>query len=351
MPSLYNKYRPLDFKDVIGQEAVCKTLDQQINSNSLHHSVILYGNSGSGKTTCARIIANSISSEKDIIEKDSALDGKVDNIRALQNEFIHTPWESDYKVYIFDEAHRISKAGFDSLLKTIEEPPSHVKFIFVTTSFSSLPITVRSRSQCFPFKYVSNNLLFELIKKVSKSEGAELSEETINLLAAAASGSPRQALVLLESVICKLNSGSNLEEIFETFGSIGPTTLTNFLTYHIFGDFNNLYKSSTIFTEQHIDLEQALSDLQQFIVDTRIGLIYPNNVNKLQTDVTKLIEIINQQEKTSGMNQSEYKSFINSRLDSIRELSLSLSKDLAFVRNKSALITGFVVDLALSWKT
>ena len=226
----------------------------------------------------------------------------------------------------------------------------HVKFIFVTTNFNSLPITVRSRSQCFCFNLVSNNLIKDLILRVSKEEGINLNEDLVNIITLSSSGSPRRALVTLEAVICKIKSGSSTEDIFKTLGLIGYKNFTNFIAYHIFGDFNGLYKNSSVFLEQHVDLEKAISDLQQFIIDTRIGLIYPQNISNLRSDVSSLLELINQQQQGSGMDERAYRQYVNKRLDSMRELSINLSKNIPYVYNKNALISGFVVDLALSWK-
>ncbi|MFA6992937.1 MAG: AAA family ATPase, partial [Candidatus Gracilibacteria bacterium] len=151
--ALYRKYRPQSFKDVIGQDHVVKTLEGALKLGNIFHAYLFAGSRGTGKTTLARIVAAELgASGNDIYEIDAASNNGVDEMRAL-NEAVNTmPFNSPYKVYIFDEVHMFSKSAFNALLKTLEEPPKHVIFILATTEMDKLPETVVSRCQVFQLK-------------------------------------------------------------------------------------------------------------------------------------------------------------------------------------------------------
>ncbi len=200
--ALYRKYRPKKFADVVGQEHVTDTLSASVKSGKLAHAYLFSGTRGIGKTTIARILASEIGvTEKDLYEIDAASHTGVDDIRDIR-EGVHTlPFESSYKVYIFDEAHMLSKSAFNALLKTLEEPPAHVIFMLATTEPERLPDTIISRCESYALKQPSRAVLRDIVQKTAKKEGRELGKSAAELIAILAGGSFRDALGTLQKIL------------------------------------------------------------------------------------------------------------------------------------------------------
>ncbi|MBX9726743.1 MAG: DNA polymerase III subunit gamma/tau, partial [Rickettsiales bacterium] len=225
---LARKYRPQTFADLIGQEVLVRTLTNAFASGRIAHAFILTGIRGIGKTTTARIIARGLNCigadglgeptttpcgvcpncvaiaedrHVDVIEMDAASTGSVDNMRDLIDSVQYAPVSARYKVYILDEVHMLSKAAFNALLKTLEEPPPHVKFIFATTELRKIPVTIISRCQKFDLKRVEMDELTQHLINVATKESITLPEDCASLIAAAAEGSVRDSLSLLDQAI------------------------------------------------------------------------------------------------------------------------------------------------------
>jgi DNA polymerase-3 subunit gamma/tau len=225
---LARKYRPVNFASLIGQEPMVRTLKNAFHSDRVAHAFILTGVRGVGKTTTARIIARSlncvgnnkgIASEFDpcgncdfcrtiiegscidVIEMDAASRTGVDDIRELIESVRYKPVSAKYKVYIVDEVHMLSRNAFNALLKTLEEPPSHVKFIFATTEIRKVPVTVLSRCQRFDLRRIETEVLAHNFKEISDLEGLKITDKAINLIAQAADGSVRDGQSLLDQVV------------------------------------------------------------------------------------------------------------------------------------------------------
>ena len=225
---LARKYRPVNFASLIGQEPMVRTLKNAFHSDRVAHAFILTGVRGVGKTTTARIIARSlncvgnnkeIASEFDpcgncdfcrtiiegscidVIEMDAASRTGVDDIRDLIESVRYKPVSAKYKVYIVDEVHMLSRNAFNALLKTLEEPPSHVKFIFATTEIRKVPVTVLSRCQRFDLRRIETEVLANNFREISNLEGLRITDDAINLIARAADGSVRDGQSLLDQVV------------------------------------------------------------------------------------------------------------------------------------------------------
>lgn len=199
---LYRKYRPQQFKDVVGQESVVNVLEGAIKAGHIAHAYLFSGGRGTGKTSVARIFARAIgTSEKDLYEMDAASNRGIDDIRELR-EGVHTlPFDSRYKVYVIDECHMLTKDAWNALLKTLEEPPAHALFILATTELEKVPETIVSRCQTFRFSKPLPATLRVTIANVAKAEGYVLDPSAAALIALAAEGSFRDAFGMLEKVI------------------------------------------------------------------------------------------------------------------------------------------------------
>lgn len=218
--ALYRKWRPFDFDDVCGQERITDILKYEVASDRVSHAYLFCGSRGTGKTSCAKILAKAVNCENarngnpcnecdacrsidagiatDVIEMDAASNNGVDNVRNLKDEISFTPALLKYRVYIIDEVHMMSGAAFNALLKTLEEPPKYVVFILATTEFHKLPTTIVSRCQRFDFRRISSDTIVSRLFKISKSEGIDLSEDGARLIARASRGGMRDAVSLLE---------------------------------------------------------------------------------------------------------------------------------------------------------
>ncbi len=211
--SLYRKYRPAKFKDVVGQDHIVKVLEVEASSGNISHAYLFSGTRGTGKTSVARILAEAIGTSKnDIYEIDAASNTSVDDIRALNESVFTLPFESKYKVYILDEVHMLSKSASNALLKTLEEPPPHVIFILATTETHKIPETVLSRCEVFTFKKPSEETLKKRVLDVSKEEGYKLEDSSAELIALLGDGSFRDTLGILQKILSYTTNSKISEE-------------------------------------------------------------------------------------------------------------------------------------------
>lgn len=218
--ALYRKWRPQRFEDVCGQEHITSILQYEVEHNSCSHAYLFCGSRGTGKTTCAKILAKAVNCEQpihgspcgtcaacrsidagsatDVLEIDAASNNGVDNIRDIRDEVVYSPSALKYRVYIVDEVHMLSVSAFNALLKTLEEPPSHVLFILATTELHKLPATIVSRCQRFEFRRIAVPVLQQRLMDIAAVEGIALEEEAARLLGKQAQGGMRDAISLLE---------------------------------------------------------------------------------------------------------------------------------------------------------
>lgn len=237
--ALYRKYRPLVFEDVVGQEHVVNTVKNQIISGKISHAYMFTGTRGTGKTTCAKILARAVNCENpqngnpcnvcstcrgilngsllDVFEIDAASNNGVDNIRELREDVIFTPASAKYKVYIIDEVHMLSTQAFNALLKTLEEPPAHIIFVFATTEINKVPQTILSRCQRFDFKRITLDDIANRLEFIAKQEGFTLEPNAAALIAKLADGAMRDALSILDRCINGTESVT-LETVEKTVG-------------------------------------------------------------------------------------------------------------------------------------
>jgi DNA polymerase-3 subunit gamma/tau len=205
--TLYRKYRPKKFDEVIGQEAIVSSLQNALKGDKIAHAYIFGGSRGTGKTTLARIFADALGvSQNDLYEIDAASNRGIDEIRAIRDAVYTLPFDSKFKIYILDEAHMLTKEAWNALLKTLEEPPSHVIFIMATTELEKIPDTILSRCELYTFKKPDESVLKEVIKRTAKKEGFAIEDEAADVLSMLADGSFRDAHGNLQKIISSVSS-------------------------------------------------------------------------------------------------------------------------------------------------
>ena len=260
--TLYRKYRPKTFEDVIGQDAVIKTLQNSIEKQTLTHAYLFSGGRGTGKTSTARIFAHELGvSGQDLYEIDAASNNGVDYIRDLRENVSTIPFSSPYKVYLIDEAHMLSKAAFNALLKTLEEPPAHVIFILATTQKHDILDTIISRCQVFDFTLATQNQLEELITQVANKENRTIDSESISFIAQQGNGSYRDTLSILQKVFSSINKHITFEQIRNLFGTSSNSELVTLLKSIASSDTTKSIETFTQLVNQDRDTKSICKDL------------------------------------------------------------------------------------------
>ena len=248
--SLYRKWRSQDFEEIVGQPAIVQTLKNAIQNNRLAHAYLFSGPRGTGKTSAARILAKALNCEKgptpkpcgkcqschkirdghsiNVIEIDAASNRGIDEIRELRERIRYTPVEGRYKVYIIDEVHMLTPEAFNALLKTLEEPPSHIIFVLATTELQKVPLTIASRCQRLDFARIKLDEIEGHLRKVAKAEGFEIDEKALNLVGRVAEGSMRDAISLLDQLVSFSGHKISYDDVIMLLGTADEELLFAF---------------------------------------------------------------------------------------------------------------------------
>lgn len=269
--ALYRKYRPQAFSDVVGQGHIVELLESTIKHKKISHAYLFCGGRGTGKTTVARIFARDIGcNPEDIIEIDAASNRGIDEIRELRDAVRTAPFSSPYKVYIVDEAHMLTKEAANALLKTLEEPPSHVIFILATTDPEKLPATIVSRCQKVIFKSPDIETLSKQLLYVAEQEGKDMSEETAKLIAGHGKGSYRDALGVLEQIFATSMKKVAHESVLAFLGVADQDVLLELIRSVAAKDITMLLDIFTTLQSSHSTVIRAYDDVTEMI---RKGLL------------------------------------------------------------------------------
>lgn len=284
--ALYRKYRPTRFADVAGQQAITETLRRQVAEGKTAHSYLFTGSRGTGKTTCAKILAKAVNcpnakdgepclecdickgidngSLLDVVEMDAASNNGVDQVRLLKEEAVYTPAQSRYRVYIIDEVHMMSVAAFNALLKIMEEPPAHVKFILATTEVHKVPATILSRCQRFDFKRIKPEDIAGRLGYIAGQEQAVLDPNAAFLLAKLADGGMRDAVSMLDQCLT-VDSHVTTQLVTEITGITGSDYLFSITGQILAGDKGGLLKQVDALYRSSKDLTRFLMELVQHL--------------------------------------------------------------------------------------
>lgn len=300
--TLYRKHRPAKFDEVFGQENVVKTLQAFIKNDSLPHAYLFIGSRGIGKTSLARIFANSLNiKNEDITEIDAASNRGIDDIRELRDSVYTLPALSKYKLYIIDEVHMLTKEAFNALLKTLEEPPEHCLFILATTEREKVPDTIVSRCQQINFETPTNEIVAKFVLDVAKKEGKEISKETAAMVARNARGAFRDALTLLQQLL-DTNSDGNIDAEFvkNILGISESEKILNILDAYAAADEKLIIKSLEAIKKTNT---KPIVFLDSFIDAFRACMLY--RLTKGDTQVVDLGHL--------GINEKDIEKIVNKK--------------------------------------
>ena len=298
------KYRPQTFNDLIGQNVISDTIINSIKANKVPNAYLFTGIRGIGKTTIARIVAKSLnclngienfckddlcenceaiagSRHIDVLEMDAASKTGVDDVRDLIEFSRYGPTSSKYKIFIIDEVHMLSKQAFNALLKTLEEPPEYLKFIFATTEIKKIPITVVSRCQRFDLSRIKSRELLDFIKKIKDKENGKVTDEALKLIVKISEGSVRDALSLLDRALLSLDSDKelNLSAAQKIFGYFDKTQLIEMFDLILKGNENQVIENYRKIYDQGIEPKIFINDFLEI-------LYYLKNINSLTLEST-----------------------------------------------------------------
>ena len=310
---LARKYRPRSFDTLVGQAHVVQALKNALDQKRLHHAYLFTGTRGVGKTTLARILAKALNCENgissspcgtcsacteidqgryvDLIEVDAASNTQVDNMRDLLDNAQYAPTQGQFKIYIIDEVHMLSKSAFNAMLKTLEEPPEHVKFILATTDPQKVPVTVLSRCLQFNLKQMSSASISEYMEKILKEEAINYEINAIYLIAKAANGSMRDALSILDQGIAYC--GGTIEEatIKKMLGAIDQSYLFNLIQAVIDQDGQKVIEIAKHMDERNLSFEAALNDLANLIQIISVTQAIPESLEVSYLDRDQVIAL------------------------------------------------------------
>ncbi len=352
------KYRPQNFDDLIGQDVVAETITNSIVANKVPNAYLFTGIRGVGKTTIARIVAKALnckngiqkncqnkcdncqaitnSNHIDVLEMDAASRTGVDDVRELIEFSRYGPTSSKYKIFIIDEVHMLSKQAFNALLKTLEEPPEYLKFIFATTEIKKIPITVISRCQRFDLSRIKSSELFNYIKNIKDKEGGKITDDALKLIVKISEGSVRDALSLLDRALLTLDSKTELDLKLaqKIFGFFDKSQLIDLFEFILKGDEIKVIEIYRKIYDQGVEPKIFINDFLEL-------LYYFKNINSLTLESTNFT--LNDQEfqKIKDLN----KNLDPSVLILFWQFTISTLDELAIVSNQHLSMEMFLLRL------
>lgn len=301
---LARKWRPKTFAGLVGQAHVVKALTHALLENRLHHAYLFTGTRGVGKTTIARILSKSINCESgvtaepcgvcstcleidagrfvDLLEVDAATNTRVDEMRQLLENAVYAPTRGRYKVYVIDEVHMLSNSAFNAMLKTLEEPPEHVKFVLATTDPQKIPVTVLSRCLQFNLKQMLPQAIVDHLQHILTAEKVPFEHDALSLLARSANGSMRDALSLLDQAIAHGTGQVEARQVREMLGTVDQDHLFEILNGLITNDIRSILKVADEMAVRSFSFDSALQELASVLTRIQLNQFAPSQGNSSQ---------------------------------------------------------------------
>ena len=334
--------RPQDFENLVGQEFVVSTLENAIQEGRIAHAYLFSGPRGVGKTSSARLLAKALNCERgmsahpcgecsscreitsgtsvDVIEIDGASNTSVNDIRAIKEEVLFPPQSSRYKIYIIDEVHMLSTSAFNALLKTIEEPPEYIIFIFATTELQKVPATIRSRCQQFRFQLIPQELIQSCLKSAAEDLSIEADEDALFWIAKEATGSMRDAYTLFDQVAAFSGKHITLQKIRERLNLAGFSKISEIVSLSVFSSPDKAIEVLSSLFEAGVSPEQIVKDSADFfrtILLYKTGIRRPSLLGVAEEDIPK--------ELVDALSKEQIEAALKAEMDLYRDMRYSIS--------------------------
>ena len=334
--------RPQDFEKLVGQEFVVSTLENAIQEGRIAHAYLFSGPRGVGKTSSARLLAKALNCERgmsahpcgecsscreiaagtsvDVIEIDGASNTSVNDIRAIKEEVLFPPQSSRYKIYIIDEVHMLSTSAFNALLKTIEEPPEYIIFIFATTELQKVPATIRSRCQQFRFQLIPQEQIQSCLKSAADDLSIEADEDALFWIAKEATGSMRDAYTLFDQVAAFSGNHITLQKIRERLNLAGFSKISEIVSLSVLGTPDKAIEVLSSLFEAGVSPEQIVKDSADFfrtILLYKTGIRRPSLLGVSEDDIPK--------ELVDALSKEQIEAALKAEMDLYRDMRYSIS--------------------------
>jgi len=327
------RWRPKQFSELVGQDHVVQTLGNAINMGRIAHAYLFVGPRGTGKTTSARLFAKSINWEDgpslevpedseignaimagrclDVIEIDGASNNSVDQVRDLRDECQYAPAQCRYKIYVIDEVHMLSQQAFNALLKTLEEPPSHVKFVFATTESHKVLPTIVSRCQRFEFRSIPAPLIVKKLNEICVAESIEVETEAIEAVARMAMGGMRDAQSILDQMISFCGKTISQNDVLEVYGLASRERISHLAQYINDANYDSIIEYTDLFSIEGIDFYRALLDLSDTFRELLLKVLRNEEsaINCSPEQCVRILDALRQGEDLVRMGLSEKTNF------------------------------------------
>ncbi len=325
------RWRPKQFSELVGQDHVVKTLGNSIEIDRIAHAYLFVGPRGTGKTTSARLFAKSLNWEDgpslnvpedseigksimegrclDVIEIDGASNNSVDQVRDLRDECQYAPVQCRFKIYVIDEVHMLSQAAFNALLKTLEEPPPHVKFIFATTESHKVLPTIVSRCQRFEFRSIPKKLISDKLREICLEEKIQAEDPALEAISRMAMGGMRDAQSILDQMISFCGSSISQEDVLEVYGIVSEDRINQLALAVLRSDFKFILDETEAFLQEGLDFYRALLDLSSCFREILIEKVKDNKDAIYPEQIVRILDSLREGEEMVRFGLSEKANF------------------------------------------